>query len=311
MTGSKCKHCNQFIAGSRKTMRMHLIVCEPKRPYICDAKMGNGSCGRRFESAKGLGIHRGNFHTAAEKDAKFSCDTNGCGFGTNSLSSLDAHQEKCRTGTFRRRSRSHSRALSIPRAPSIPRASSIPRAPSVMRTANIPRIVPTEEGVGTPAAASAIAERRRSVAGAATPSRPAHRAHVHDDDDVEGFVASPGAADGVPVSPFPAGIVDEQGLYNLRLLDPATAREIMYEQHKSLDHLMDDMQKKLDTLKNIVDDEQLPADLTDFEEQLKDYCQNFAADALEKSGQINLGIAERALLAEPSNETNSVDNGSQ
>uniref|UniRef100_A0A914IBM9 C2H2-type domain-containing protein n=1 Tax=Globodera rostochiensis TaxID=31243 RepID=A0A914IBM9_GLORO len=294
MTGSKCKHCNQFIAGSRKTMRMHLVACEQQRPYICDAKMGDGSiCGRRFESVKGLGIHRGNFHTGEEKGAKFCCNINGCGFGTDTLHALDAHREKCRAGTFRRRSRSHSRALSIP------------------RTSSIPRTVTTEEGVGTPTAAAAIAERRRSAAGAATPSRPASRAHVQTNDDVEGFRASPGAADGVPVSPFPAGIVDAQGLYNLRLLDPATARKIMYEQHKSLDHLMNDMQKKLDTLMNIVDDEQVPADLRELEKQLKEYRENFAADALEKSGQINLGIAERALLAEASNETNSVDNESE
>ncbi|KAI3413359.1 hypothetical protein GPALN_010855 [Globodera pallida] len=291
-------------------MKVHLVACVRKRPYMCDAKMEDGStCGRCFESAKGLGSHRGGFHTAAEKGAKFSCDINGCGFGTDTPRLLEAHRERCRTGLIRR-SRSHSRALSVSRVPSVSRApsvarepsiarapsvmrtSSIPRAPSVMRTSSVPRIVPTEEGIGTPAA------RRRSVAGAATPSRPASRAHVHDDDDAGGFVASPGAADGVPVSPFPTGIVDEQGLYNLRLLDPATAREIMYEQHKSLDHLMDDMQKKLDTLKNIVDDEQLPADLSNFEKQLKDYRQNFAADALEKSGQINLGIAERAGLAE-------------
>uniref|UniRef100_A0A914IEM7 C2H2-type domain-containing protein n=1 Tax=Globodera rostochiensis TaxID=31243 RepID=A0A914IEM7_GLORO len=296
MTGSKCKHCNQFIAGNDKKMNVHLVACKRKRPYICDAKLEDGSkCGRHFESVKGLGAHRGGFHTAAEKGAKFSCDINGCGFGTDTPRSLEAHRERCRAGLLRR-SRSHSRA------PSVSRATSVSRAPSVMRRSSIPRTVTTEEGVGTPTAAAAIAERRRSAAGAATPSRPASRAHVQNNDDVEGFRASPGAADGVPVSPFPTGIVDAQGLYNLRLLDPATARKIMYEQHKSLDHLMDDMQKKLDTLKSIVDDKQVPADLSELEKQLKEYREKFAADALEKSGQINLGIAERALAEANDNE---------
>uniref|UniRef100_A0A914I197 C2H2-type domain-containing protein n=1 Tax=Globodera rostochiensis TaxID=31243 RepID=A0A914I197_GLORO len=284
MSGSKCKHCNLFIAG--KKMHVHL-------------ETWNGTiCGRRFPTVRGLGTHRGKFHTGEEKGAKFLCDINGCGFGTDKLRLLDAHQEKCRTG-FLRRSRA--------------RSSSIPRMSSITRTSSIPRTVPTEEGVATLTAA-AIADRRRSavavfrssvvcrsgsrqsVTGATAPSRPASSANVQDNNDSP--LVSPDAADGVPVSSFPAGIVDELGLYNLRLLDPATTRKIMYEQHKSLDDLMDGMQKELDTVKKIVAEHLPIADLTELEEFSKYYRQNLTADALEKSGRINLGIAERALSSE-------------
>uniref|UniRef100_A0A183CIT6 C2H2-type domain-containing protein n=1 Tax=Globodera pallida TaxID=36090 RepID=A0A183CIT6_GLOPA len=267
-------------------MHVHLATCEQERQFICELKMGNGDiCGRRFPTVRGLGTHRGKFHTGEEKGARFLCEAlgwlgaqkqflitnsiNGCGYGTDTLRLLDAHQEKCRTG-FRRRSRA--------------RTSSIPPKSSFTHTSSIPRTVPTEEGVATLTAA-AIADRRRSavavfrssfvgsggrrqsVAGAAAPSRPASHANVQDDDD--NILASPDAVDGVPASSFPAAIVDELGLYNLRLLDPATARKIMYDQHISLDHLMDSMQKKLDTIKGIAAEHLPIADLTELEELSK------------------------------------------
>ncbi|KAI3417829.1 hypothetical protein GPALN_012104 [Globodera pallida] len=325
MSGSKCKHCNQFIAGNK--MHVHLATCEQERQFICELKMGNGDiCGRRFPTVRGLGTHRGKFHTGEEKGARFLCDINGCGYGTDTLRLLDAHQEKCRTG-FRRRSRA--RTSSIPPKSSFTHTSSIPRTVPTeegwhaiapmwhqicfwcqIGTNNLPGFKPNSVGVATLTAA-AIADRRRSavavfrssfvgsggrrqsVAGAAAPSRPASHANVQDDDD--NILASPDAVDGVPASSFPAAIVDELGLYNLRLLDPATARKIMYDQHISLDHLMDSMQKKLDTIKGIAAEHLPIADLTELEELSKDYRQNLTADALEKSGQINLGIEERAL----------------
>ncbi|KAI3417245.1 hypothetical protein GPALN_014982 [Globodera pallida] len=233
MSGSKCKHCNQFIAGRK--MHVHLATCEQERQFICELKIGNGDiCGRRFPTVRGLGTHRGKFHTGEEKGAKFLCDINGCGYGTDTLRLLDAHQEKCRTG-FLRRSRA--------------RTSSIPPKSCITRTSSIPRTVPTEEAGVAALTAAAIADRRRSavagfrssfvgsggsrqsVAGAAAPSRPASHANVQDDDDLgadnNSHLASPDAANGVPASSFPAGIVDELGMYNLRLLDPATARKII------------------------------------------------------------------------------------